>query len=81
MIEFKIQYFNSYNLQHSTEIIFIPIARLVGAKQDDMLNLIKEKMKYKSMDCVISCVKGHEAVEPFVPYLLKKTVEKNNRLF
>ncbi len=81
MIEFKIQYFNSYNLQHSTEIILIPIARLVGAKQDDMLNLIKEKMKYKSMDCVISCSKGHEAVEPFVPYLLKTTVEKNNRLF
>lgn len=70
MIEFKLQYFNSYQLQHSTEIIVVPIANLIGAKQEDMIELILSKMKYKSMNCVISCVKGHEFVEPFIPYLL-----------
>lgn len=81
MIEFKVQYFNSYNLQHSTEIIIVPIAHLIGANQDDMLELVKQKMKYTSMDCVISCIKGHEAVDSFIPYLLKKELKNNDRLF
>lgn len=76
MIEFKLQYFNSYNLQHSTEMIVVPITSLVGAKQEDMLSLIKDRMKYKSMPCVVTCIKGHEIVEPFIPYLI--IPEKNN---
>lgn len=81
MIEFKVQYFNSYNLQHSTEIIIVPIAHLIGANQDDMLELVKKKMKYSSMDCVITCIKGHEAVDSFIPFLLKKERQNFDRLF
>lgn len=78
MIRFKIQYFNKYGFEQSTEIVQIPIAMIIGAKQDDIKQLIDSKRKYQSMDCVYSCLDPHPDVEAFVPYLNRLSDKRAN---
>lgn len=77
MIEFRILYFNPFHYQHSIETITIPVAQLIGAGQEDIVELLDSLRKYNSMDCVYTMVTGHEYVHAFQPTLRKiQTTEK-----
>lgn len=71
MVEYKIIYFNNYHLKHSEEKITIPVHLLIGVSQDYIIDILKDKRKYKAMDCVFICTVGHADVNAFIPYLLK----------
>lgn len=70
MVEFKIEYFsNSSNILHSTQTVNIPNEQLERLTYDDVLEILMDKRKYQSMDCVFS-VTGTSG------YLFPKTIKR-----
>lgn len=79
MIEFVIYYFsNSSNLLHSTQTVVIPKKQIDGKDYDTIIELIDEKRKYSSMDCVYSLADNQRFTFPMTIKRLKKENQVNN---
>lgn len=79
MIEFNIQYFsNSSNVLHSTQNVFIPSEQLERLTYDDVLDILMDKRKYKSMDCVFSVLGNTGYLFPTTINRVKQTTAKKD---
>lgn len=77
MVEFKIHYFsNSSNVLHSSQTVLIPSEQLERLTYDDVLEILMDKRKYKSMDSVFNVVGNTGYLFPMTINRVKQTKSK-----
>lgn len=79
MVEFKIYAFsNSSSVLHSTQIVNIPSEQLDRLTYDEVLEILMDKRKYKSMDSVFSVVRGTGYMFPMTINRVKQLSSKTD---
>lgn len=79
MVEFYIHYFKtSSNTLHSSQVVVVPKDQIIGAKYDDILDILNEKRKYQSMDCVYELKNSQNGFVTF-PMTIRRVRKEDNR--